>query len=177
MARHSAGLLPYRLGEASDDAGGDQGGGDELLVFVAHMGGPFWARKDAGAWSIVKGEYDPASSDPQHLPRVVAQREFAEEIGVPAPQGQWLELGEIRQRGGKVVTVFAVEAPASLAYVRSNEVQLIWPRGSQRTITFPEVDRAEWMDVSRARERLVAAQTQVLDRLAEALGVSPPRPA
>lgn len=160
MTRYSAGLLPYRLEKT------------ELLVFVAHMGGPFWARKDAGAWSIVKGEYDPASPDPSQQPRAVAMREFTEEIGVPAPDGEWSQLGRIRQRGGKVVTVFAVQAPASLAYVAGNLVAMTWPPGSGRTISFPEVDRAEWMTVGAARGRLVAAQAPLLDRLIEALGLS-----
>lgn len=165
MTRHSAGLLPYRL----------EGG--EVFVFVAHMGGPFWARKDAGAWSITKGEYDPASDARSERPRAVAAREFAEEIGVPAPEEPWSELGQITQRGGKVVTVFAVEAPASLAYVRSNLVEMTWPHGSGRTISFPEVDRAEWMSLDAARSRLVAAQVQVLDRLLQTLGLSRRPPA
>lgn len=162
MTRHSAGLLPYRRH------------GEGLLVFVAHMGGPFWARKDAGAWSIVKGEFDPASDAPQQRPKAVAMREFAEEIGVCAPEGEWVELGDIRQRGGKIVTVFAVEAPLSLTYVRSNVVELEWPRNSGRAISFPEVDRAQWMSVAQARDRLLASQAPVLDRLTQTLSRRPP---
>lgn len=148
--RHSAGLLPYRV----------EGGSQRVLVFVAHLGGPFWARKDAGAWSIVKGECEPGEAL-----RDVARREFAEEVGVPAPPEPWLELGEIQQRAGKVVTAYAVAAPAALAYVASNTVELEWPRGSGRLVSFPEVDRAEWMSVDEARPRLVGAQAELLDRL------------
>lgn len=160
MTRHSAGLLAYRV----------QAG--ELLVFLGHMGGPFWARKDDAAWSIPKGEYDPNVEEPE----AVAAREFAEEIGVPAPAGAWLELGQVRQRGGKVVTAFAVEAPASLSYAASNLVELEWPRGSGRVLSFPEVDRAQWMPLEPARRRLVAAQAPLLDRLVTALGRDPQEP-
>ncbi len=153
MAVHSAGLLPYRID------------GGQVLIFVAHLGGPFWARKDARAWSIAKGEFDPGVEDP----RACAAREFAEEIGVPAPPEPWLDLGDVRQRGGKVVTAYAVAAPASLAWVRSNLVELEWPPRSGRRASFPEVDRAEWMGLEAARTRLVAAQVTLVDRLQAAL--------
>ena len=95
---------------------------------------------------------------------------------MPAPAGAWLELGQVRQRGGKVVTAFAVEAPASLSYVASNLVELEWPRGSGRVLSFPEVDRAQWMPLEPARRRLVAAQAPLLDRLVTALGRDPQEP-
>lgn len=150
MPRFSAGVLPYRLDERG-----------ELLVFVAHPGGPFWARKDEGCWSVVKGEYDPGVEDP----RAAAAREFAEEVGAPVPAGEWHDLGEVRQSSAKIVRAFAVEATASLAYVTSNTIELEWPPNSGRSMTIPEVDRAEWMGSEAARPRLVRAQVEFLDRL------------
>ena len=151
MPRHSAGLLPYRH---------RPGGGPE--VFLAHMGGPFWARRPR-AWSIVKGEYDPAAEDPL----AAAEREFTEEIGVPAPVGERLDLGEVRQAGGKLVRVHAVATKSDLVLVASNTVEIEWPPRSGRRQRIPEVDRAEWLTVPEAREVLVAAQTAFLDRLLE----------
>ncbi|GAB95048.1 putative NUDIX family NTP pyrophosphohydrolase [Kineosphaera limosa] len=153
MTMRSAGLLPFRR---SADG--------ELEVFIAHMGGPFWARKDARAWSIVKGEVEAGEDE-----RVAAAREFAEEIGCPAPTGPWRDLGEIRQKGGKVVRAFTVCAP-ELAFVASNQVEMEWPRGSGRQIRFGEVDRAEWMTSEVARGRLVAGQVPLLDRLVDIEG-------
>lgn len=151
--RHSAGLLPYR----DDDAG--------LLVFIAHMGGPFWARRDDGGWSLSKGEYDPAAEDP----REVARREFREEIGVDAPAQPWTELGDLRMPSGKVITVFAVPAPAELAYVESNLFEMEWPRGSGTVRSFPEIDRAGWFPLDEARTKLVSGQVPFLDRLVAAV--------
>lgn len=154
MPKTSAGLLPYRI---------DTNGGVE--VFVVHMGGPFWARRDAGAWSIAKGEYDAATESA----REVAAREFTEEIGVPAPAEPWQDLGEIRQKSGKHLTAYAValQGQPELAFVESNEFDLEWPRGSGRIQRFPEVDRAEWMSTESARARLVSGQVPLLDRLLE----------
>ncbi len=109
-------------------------------MLIAHPGGPFWARKDDGAWSIPKGEYD-ADEDPWQA----ARREFAEELGSPAPDGPRVELGEVRQSGGKIVTAFAVQADLDLTDARSNTVELEWPRGSGRMLEFPEIDRVEWV--------------------------------
>jgi predicted NUDIX family NTP pyrophosphohydrolase len=161
MGKTSAGLLPYRLSAAGD-----------LSVFIAHMGGPFWARRDLGGWSIVKGEYDAATE----APREVARREFAEEIGAPAPTGAWLDLGACRQPSGKVITAYAVAAGPELAFVASNEFELEWPRGSGRLRRFPEVDRAQWWPLPVARDKLVSGQAPILDRLAQRLGPSPSRP-
>lgn len=156
MPKYSAGLLPYRVEDG------------EILVFIAHPGGPFWARKDEGVWSVVKGEFDPAGEDA----RAAAGREFVEETGAPTPgePESWLDLGEVRQNSSKIVRAFAVEAPASLAFVTSNTCETEHPRGSGRIITVPEVDRVEWMPLEAARPRLLAGQRELLDRLAAAIG-------
>jgi predicted NUDIX family NTP pyrophosphohydrolase len=138
-----------------------------LEVLIAHMGGPFWARKDAGAWSIPKGEYTTES------PLDAALREFAEEMGSPAPAGEVIPLGSVKQSGGKVVTAFAVEGDFDLAGFRSNTFEMEWPRGSGRMQEFPEVDRAEWVTVDVAREKLVKGQLPVLDALQDHLGSTP----
>lgn len=146
MPKTSAALLLFRRREA-------------LEVLIAHMGGPFWARKDAGAWSIPKGEYT------SEEPLAAAQREFAEEMGSPAPAGEVISLGSVKQSGGKVVTAFAVEGDFDLDGFHSNTFEMEWPRGSGRMQEFPEVDRAEWVTVDVAREKLVKGQVPVLDAL------------
>jgi predicted NUDIX family NTP pyrophosphohydrolase len=152
MPKTSAALLLYRHGT------------DGLEVLIAHMGGPFWARKDAGAWSIPKGEYT------DEEPLAAARREFAEEMGSPPPGGEPVALGTVKQSGGKSVTTFAVEGDFDLAGFRSNTFELEWPRGSGRTQEFPEVDRAAWVPVAVAREKLVKGQVPVVDALVEHLG-------
>ncbi len=154
MPRTSAGLLLYRAG-----AGG------RLEVLIAHMGGPFWARKDAGAWSIPKGEYEEGED-----PLAVARREFEEELGQPAPAGEPALLGEFRQSGGKRVTVFAQAGDCDVTEIRSNHFAVEWPPRSGQYRSFPEVDRAEWTEVEAARERLVKGQLPALDVLLERLG-------
>ena len=162
--RRSAGLLLYRRrAGAGVDAGGGGDGGD-VEVMLVHMGGPFWARKDEGAWSIPKGEH---GSDEE--PLAVARREFEEEIGRPPPEGPLLELGEVRQSGGKVVRAWALEADIDVSEIESNSFELEWPPRSGRMREFPEVDRAEWFDVETARLKLVRAQGGLLDALAAAL--------
>jgi predicted NUDIX family NTP pyrophosphohydrolase len=141
---------------------------DELEVLIAHMGGPFWARKDAGAWSIPKGEY----LDDEE-PLAAARREFAEEMGSPPPDGDVIPLGTVKQSGGKTVTTYAVEGDFDLAGFQSNTFEMEWPRGSGRMREFPEVDRAEWMPVTVAREKLVKGQIPVLDALRDHLGLTP----
>jgi predicted NUDIX family NTP pyrophosphohydrolase len=148
----SAGLLLYQVR------------GGVLRVLIAHMGGPFWARRDERAWSIPKGEY--ADGDD---PEAAAIREFGEEMGPPPPPGQLVALGTIRQSGGKRTTAYAVEADFDAASIRSNEFELEWPRGSGVVRSFPEVDRAEWVDCATARVKLVAGQVAFLDRLLEQL--------
>jgi predicted NUDIX family NTP pyrophosphohydrolase len=148
----SAGLLLYR------------GSGDNLEVLIAHMGGPFWARKDEAAWTIPKGEYLDAED-----PRDAARREFAEELGGPAPDGVTVDLGEIKQSGGKIVTAFAIHGDFDAAHIASNTFSLEWPRGSGTVAEFPEIDRAEWVDLPTARRKLVRAQVEFVDRLLSAL--------
>lgn len=145
----SAGILLYRL----TDAG-------EPQVWIAHMGGPFWARKDAAAWSIPKGEYAGEED-----PFVAARREFAEEIGVPAPDVEYAQLGVFRQPSGKVVTVFAAESAFDVEKIASNTFELEWPKGSGVMKSFPEVDDARWVGLTEARVKLVRGQVPVLDAL------------
>lgn len=140
---------------------------DQLEVLIAHMGGPFWARKDAGAWSIPKGEY----LDDEE-PLTAARREFAEEMGSPPPDGEPIPLGTVTQSGGKTVTTYAIEGDFDLDGFHSNTFEMEWPRGSGRMREFPEVDRAEWMPVAVAREKLVKGQVPVLDTLQEHLGLT-----
>ena len=130
-------------------------------VLLGHMGGPFWAHRDGGAWSIPKGEYEP---DEDAL--AAAEREFAEELGIAAPDGTRIELGEVRQPSGKLVTVWAVEADIDLAGFDPGTFELEWPRGSGTLQAFPEIDRAEWFDLATARGKLVSGQVAFLDRLA-----------
>ena len=153
MVKRSAGILLYR---GSDDA---------LEVLLVHPGGPFWARKDAGAWSIPKGEYEDGED-----PRACALREFEEETGTALPPGELIDLGEIRQKGGKVVTAWAAAGDLDAAAVRSNTFAMEWPPRSGRQTEFPEIDRAGWFGVEEAREKLNAAQTEFLDRLLGRLG-------
>jgi predicted NUDIX family NTP pyrophosphohydrolase len=145
----SSGILLYRRSPS-------------LEVFIGHMGGPFWARKDARAWSIPKGLAE-ADEDPLET----ALREFAEEVGSPAPAVEYSRLGEFRYSSGKTVVVFA--GAGSVTPGMGNSVTLEWPRGSGRTISFPEMDRFEWCSVEAARERLVAGQVAALDALVLAL--------
>jgi predicted NUDIX family NTP pyrophosphohydrolase len=153
MARRSAGLLLYRRRD----------GVVELLL--VHPGGPLWARRDAGAWSIPKGEVGEGEE-----PRAVALREFEEETGHPPPQGELVALGEVRQRGGKLVTAWAAAGDLDPAAITSNTFTLEWPPRSGNRREFPEVDRAGWFDPATAREKLLAAQAELVDRLLAALG-------
>lgn len=147
MPKTSAALLLYRHRESVE-------------VLIAHMGGPFWARKDAGAWSIPKGEYEVDEE-----PLAAALREFAEEMGSPPPPGAPVPLGTVKQSGGKTVTTYAIAGDFDLAGFHSNTFEMEWPRGSGRMQEFPEVDRAEWVTVDVAREKLVKGQIPVLDAL------------
>jgi predicted NUDIX family NTP pyrophosphohydrolase len=144
----SAGLLLYRVVDGV------------VEVVIGHPGGPFWARKDEGAWSIPKGEY--ADGDD---PWAAARREFTEELGAPAPPGEPVALAPVRQAGGKVVSVFAVEGDLDLTDAVSNTFTLEWPRGSGRIREYPEIDRVEWLPVAVARHKLLAGQRPVLDQL------------
>ncbi|NDJ91231.1 NUDIX domain-containing protein [Mycolicibacter kumamotonensis] len=157
MAKRSAGLLLYRPG---DDGA--------VEVLIAHPGGPFWARKDDGAWSIPKGE-QPDGEDPWST----ARREFVEEIGLEPPDGERLDLGVVRQAGGKTVTVFAVRGDLDVTGARSNTFEVEWPPRSGRLREFPEVDRVGWFGVEQARTKLLPGQRPVLDRLLDYLGTEP----
>jgi predicted NUDIX family NTP pyrophosphohydrolase len=157
----SAGILLYRL---------DASGRPEVLL--VHPGGPFWARRDAGVWSIPKGEYEPAAEDAL----AAARREFAEEMGSAPPQAPPVDLGTVVQRGGKVVRAFALEGDLDPAGLISNTFGLEWPPRSGRIRQFPEVDRAEWFDLETAREKLIPAQVELLDRLAASLNGSDSSP-
>jgi predicted NUDIX family NTP pyrophosphohydrolase len=144
----SAGILLFR------------GAGERLEVLIAHMGGPFWARKDAGAWSIPKGECEP---DEDEL--AAARREFQEELGLPVPPGTPTPLGSAKQSSGKVVSVWALEGDLDPAAVVPGTFEMEWPRGSGRTREFPEVDRVAWVDIDQARQKLVGGQRAFLDRV------------
>jgi predicted NUDIX family NTP pyrophosphohydrolase len=146
----SAGVLLFR------------GAGAQLEVLIGHMGGPFWARKDAGAWSIPKGECEQGEDE-----LTAARREFQEELGLPVPPGPLLPLGSARQSTGKVVTVWALAGDLDPATVVPGTFEMEWPRGSGRLREFPEIDRVGWFDVEQAREKLVGGQRVFLDRVVE----------
>ncbi len=128
-----------------------------------HPGGPFWARRDVGAWSVPKGEYEP---DEDAL--AAARREFAEELGAAPPEGPVHDLGEVRQKSGKLVRVWGLAGDLDVSQVTSNTFELEWPPRSGRKIEVPEVDRAEWFALPVAREKINPGQVPLLDRLAEA---------
>ena len=151
MPRTSAGLLLHRYR-------------DGVEVLLVHPGGPFWARKDAGAWSIPKGEYEPGED-----PESVARREFREELGADVPTGELMPLGEVRQAGGKRVVAWALRGDLDVSTIVSNTFEMEWPPKSGRMATFPEVDRAEWFSIEVARERILAGQVVLLDRLGDEL--------
>jgi predicted NUDIX family NTP pyrophosphohydrolase len=149
-AKRSAGILLHR----------NKNGAREVLL--VHPGGPFWAKKDAGAWSIPKGEYEDGEDA-----RACALREFGEELGAPPPEGELVDLGEVRQKGGKVVTAWALEGDADAASITSNTFTMEWPPRSGQTKEFPEIDRAGWFALDTARDKILPAQAPLLDRLAE----------
>lgn len=155
MPTRSAGILLYRFAEA-----------DGVEVWLAHMGGPFWARKDAGAWSIPKGLHN---DDEQ--PLAAALREFEEEVGTPAPPANYEALGEFRQASGKVITAFAGESEFAPGRISSNTFELEWPPKSGRMREFPEIDDARWFSLDTAREKVAKGQVQILDALARNLGL------
>jgi predicted NUDIX family NTP pyrophosphohydrolase len=142
MAKTSAGILLHRKGPE---------------VFLVHPGGPFWAKKDAGAWSIPKG-----LCDPDENPEAAARREFAEEVGM-VPPGPLLPLGRFKQPGGKIVIAFALGGDFDPVRLISNTFPIEWPPRSGRTITIPEVDRAAWFTLEEARDKLVTGQRPILD--------------
>ena len=158
MPKRSAGILMYRRV------------GSNLELLLVHPGGPFWARKDLGAWSIPKGEYDPPED-----PQAVARREFEEETGV-ALRGALQPLGEVVQAGRKVVSAFAVEGDFDPTQLKSNMFDLEWPPRSGRKAQFPEVDRAQWFSAEVARDKILAGQRDFIDRLIAVLAAGASRP-
>jgi len=151
--KRSAGLLLFR----HTDHG--------LEVLLGHMGGPFFARRTAGAWTVPKGEYEPDETAWD-----AARREFQEELGLPPPDGEAIPLGEVTQTNGKVVTVWAIGADLDPAAVVPGTFEMEWPPKSGQRQAFPELDRVEWCDLDRGRALIVKAQAEFLDRLAEQLG-------
>ncbi|MFF7577733.1 NUDIX domain-containing protein [Streptomyces sp. NPDC008061] len=150
--KRSAGLLLFR---STDGEAGFE-------VFIGHMGGPFWARREAAAWSVPKGEYGPDEE-----PEAAARREFEEEFGHRAPDGVWVPLGESRQTGGKSVVVWAMEADVDPVRAEPGTFTMEWPRGSGVQKEFPEIDRFAWCTPDEAAERLVTGQRVFVERLAE----------
>ena len=148
MTVESAGLVLYRVRDGKTE------------VLLVHPGGPFWKRRDEGAWSIPKGEMGPGESRLD-----VARREFQEELGVPLPEGEVLPLGSVRQGGGKVVHAWAAPGDLDVSRVSSGTFAIEWPPRSGRTQEFPEVDKAAWFDLDAARRMILAAQGAFLDRL------------
>ena len=153
MASRSAGILLHRVRDG------------EREVLLVHPGGPFWAKKDAGAWSIPKGEHGEDED-----PLACALREWEEEIGTPLDAGDLVELGTVRQKSGKVVAAWAAEGDLDPATVTSNTFTMEWPPRSGRTQEFPEIDLAAWFGLAEAREKLNPAQAVFLDRLRDLLG-------
>ena len=152
MPKRSAGILMFRRR------------GGEIEVLLMHPGGPFWAKKDAGAWSIPKGEYAQGEDA-----LTVAKREFEEETGA-RPDGKFLPLGEVVQAGGKIVTAWALEGDFDPATLTSNRFELEWPPKSGRKVSFPEVDRALWLSPAEARQKILPAQRELITRLRDAIG-------
>ena len=152
MAKRSAGLLLYRRRDGSAE------------VFLVHPGGPFWAKKDLGAWSLAKGEYAEGED-----PLSAARREFEEETGFPAPQ-TCLALGEVKQAGGKVVTAWAAEGDCDPEKLVSNRCQIEWPPRSGTMIEVPEVDRAAWFPIGEAHDRILKGQLPFLERVVQLPG-------
>jgi predicted NUDIX family NTP pyrophosphohydrolase len=150
MAARSAGILLYRTR------------GEPVEVLLVHPGGPLFAARDLGAWSIPKGEYGPGED-----PLAAARREFEEELGSPPPHGHVIDLGEVRLKSGKLVRAWAMSGDLDASTVYSNTCELQWPPRSGRTIEIPEVDRAEWFSLQEARRRINPAQVALLERLAQ----------
>ena len=153
MAKLSAGILLYRHRR------------DVLEVFLVHPGGPYWATKDAGAWSVPKGEYGEGDD-----PLSAARREFAEETGMIAPEGDLMALSDLKQASGKIVKVWALHGDCDAVSVRSNKFSLEWPPRSGVIQQFPEIDRAEWFPIEVARTKILKGQAGFLEELASSMG-------
>jgi len=153
MIKRSAGLLVYRMRD------------EEIDVFLVHPGGPFWAKKDAGAWSIPKGEFE------TEQPLVAAMREFEEETGLKI-SGDFIELKPVKQKGGKIVYAWAVEADFDASDIQSNMFKLEWPPKSGVMRDYPEVDRAGWFDLETAKLKMLASQAGLIEQLQEFLSAA-----
>ena len=153
MPKLSAGILLYRFNDGF------------VEVLIAHPGGPFWAKKDEGAWSIPKGEYVEGED-----PWPAARREFEEELGKPPPDGPRIDFAPLKQPSGKIVTAFAVRGDLDLDGTVSNTFTLEWPKGSGNVREYPEVDRVGWFSVPEARSKLLKGQRPLLDRLMDVVG-------
>ncbi len=149
MPKQSAGLLLYRKQKG------------QLEVFLVHPGGPLWTKKDLGAWSIPKGEFD------QEEPLLAAKREFQEETGFDAPRGEYLPLTQVRLKSGKTVHAWAVEGEVDAGQVHSNEFEMQWPPRSGKMQSFPEIDRANWFSVDEALQKINPAQARLIQELLE----------
>jgi predicted NUDIX family NTP pyrophosphohydrolase len=148
--KRSAGILVYRMGAGAPE------------VLLVHPGGPLWVKRDAGAWSLPKGQYGPEEDA-----LAAARREFTEELGAPPPAGEVHDLGEVRQKSGKLVRAWALRGDLDVTSTTSNTFELEWPPHSGKHIEVPEVDRAGWFTLAQAREKINPAQVPLLERLAE----------
>jgi predicted NUDIX family NTP pyrophosphohydrolase len=154
MKAHSAGLVVYKMTSGHPE------------VLLAHMGGPFHAKKDDGHWSIPKGLIDEGEE-----PLAAAKREFNEELSLPAPDGEYIELGDIEQHNKKIVTAWAVEADIDASDIKSNMFEMEWPPRSGKKLEFPEIDRAGWFSLADAARKAVRGQAELFERLANRLHV------
>ena len=148
MVKQSAGLLIYRVR-------------DNTLVFLVHPGGPLWTKRDLGAWSIPKGEFD------EEEPLLAAKREFYEETGIQAPEGEYVSLNPVKQKGGKIVHAWAVAGEVDAELVISNKFDLEWPPRSGKKQSFPEIDRAAWYSVEEAQQKINPGQVRLIQELLE----------
>ncbi len=154
MKVHSAGIVVYRQTTGQPE------------VLLAHMGSPWWAKKDIGAWTIPKGVVEAGEQ-----PIETAKREFSEELGLEPPQGEFIELGNIEQHNNKIVTAWAIEANPDISHIKSNSVEIEWPPKSGQTQEFPEIDRAAWFDLAEADQRVVSGQAELFKRLVKHLDI------
>ncbi|HVS78769.1 MAG TPA: NUDIX domain-containing protein [Candidatus Saccharimonadales bacterium] len=154
MKAHSAGLVVYRMKSGQPE------------VLMAHMGAPWWAKKDIGAWTIPKGGIDKGEE-----PLAAAKREFTEELGLPLPEGEYSELGDIEQHNNKTVTAWAVEADFDVKDIKSNTFKAEWPPKSGQQQEFPEIDRAAWMSLPEATQKAVPGQAALFEKLADILHI------
>lgn len=158
MPKKSAGLLVYR----------ENPGTSELEVLLVHPGGPFWRNKDAGAWTIPKGEFDDDED-----PLKAAKREFKEETGAAPPDGEYIALNPIKQANGKIVHAWAIKGDFDPATLRSNTFPCEWPPKSGRMQEFPEVDRAEWFGLEVAKQKILTGQAALIDQLSTTIVIEP----